>query len=143
MHNPLEMVISLSLHPMKALAVENHGLPSIIGCPLEGSFDSTTMTSIGYSHEDTDTTMSSRTLTGFIVVRSVSSRIEGVGWRNCPGCKTYKTVVVIILIADPKSIRVFYMEILFTITVTIGLPGFVYFAILDWSVIHSDISSIT
>ena len=45
------MVISPSLHPMKALVVSNHGLPNIIGCPLEGSFDSTPMKSTGYSHE--------------------------------------------------------------------------------------------
>ena len=75
MENPLEMVISPSLHPIKVLAVANHGLPRIIGYPLEGSFDSTTMKSIGYSHDANDTKMSSRTPAGFTVVQSVSSRI--------------------------------------------------------------------
>ena len=101
MVNPLEMVISPSLHPMKALVVSNHGLPNIIGCPLEGSFDSTTIKSMRYSHEAIDTIISSRTPAGFTVVRSASSRIEGIGWRNCHNYKTSKTVVVIILIADP------------------------------------------
>ena len=143
MDNPLEMVISLSLHPMKVLEVENHGIHIIIGFPLEGSFDYTNMKSTGYSNESTDTTMSSKTPAGFTIVRSTSSRIEGVSRRNCPNYKTSKTAVVIILIADPKSISVLYMEVLFTIMVTTGLLGFVYFVILDWSVIHSDISPIT
>ena len=131
MENPLEIVISPSLHPIKAFAVANHGLPKMIGCPLEGSFDSMTIKSTGYSHEATDTTMSSRTPTGFTVVRSASSRMEGVGQRNCPNYKTSKTVVVIMLIADPKSINVFSMVVLFIITITNGAPGFVYFAIWD------------
>ena len=102
MDNPLEMVISPSLHPMKALTVANHGIPSIIGCPLEGSFDSTTMKSTGYSHEATDTTISSKTLAGFTIVRSASSRMEGVGRRNYPNCKTSKTMMVIMLMEYPK-----------------------------------------
>ena len=110
---------------------------------LEGSFDSTTMKSTGYSHESTDTTISSRTPAGFTVVRSASSRIERVGPKKCPNCKNYKYVVVIILIEYPISISVFYMEILFTKIVTTGLPGFVYFTNLDWSIIHSNISPIT
>ena len=73
--------------------------------------------------------MSSRTPTGFTVVQSASSRMEGVGRRNCPNYKTPKTMVVLILIADPKSINVFSMAVLFIIIVTIGAPGFVYFAI--------------
>ena len=105
--------------------------PKIIGCPLEQSLDSTIIKSTGYSHEATDTTISSRTPTGFIVVRSASSRMEGVGRRNCPNYKTSKTVMVIMFMADPKSINVFSMEVLFTITITIGAPGFVYFAIWD------------
>ena len=56
----------------------NHGLPKIIGCPLEGSFDSTTIKSMGYSHEATDTIISSNTPIGFTVVWSASSRIERV-----------------------------------------------------------------
>ena len=79
MDNPLEMVISLSLHPMKALAVANHGIPSIIEFPLEGSFDSMTIKLTGYSQEATDTIMSSRTPVGLTVVRSAGYRIEGVG----------------------------------------------------------------
>ena len=126
--NPLEIVISPSLHPIKAFAVANHGLPKIIVCPLEVSFDSTTINLTGYSHEATDTTISSRTPTGITLVRYASSRIEGVDQRNCPNCKTSKNTVVIVLIADPKSTSVFSMEILFTIIVTIGLPTFVYFA---------------
>ena len=35
------------------------------------------------------------------------------------------------------------MAVLFTITITIGAPGFVYFATRYWSVIHSDIFPIT
>ena len=96
------MVISPSLHPIKVLAVDNHGLPKIIGCPLEGSFDSTTINSTRYSHEATDATMSSKTPACFTVARSASSRMERVGRRNCPNCKTYKTTMVIMLIADPK-----------------------------------------
>ena len=99
--NPLEMVISPS-HPIKTLAVANHGLPKMIGCPLEGSFDSMTMKSKRYSHEATDTIMSSRTPAGFTVVRSSSSKMEGVCRRNCPNYKTSKTAVVIILMDDPK-----------------------------------------
>ena len=112
------MVIFPSLHLMKALAIANHGLPNIIGCPLEGSFDFTTMKSTRYSHESTNATMSSRTPAGFTVVQSTSSRIEGVGRRNCPNYKTSKTVVDIILIVDPKSISVLSMVVLFMITVT-------------------------
>ena len=131
MDNPLEIVISPSLHPIKSFAVANHGLPKIIGCPLEESFDSTTIKSTGYSHEDTNTTMPSRTPTGFTVVQSASSRMEGVGQRNCPNCKTYKIVVVMMLIEDPKSINLFYMVVLFIVTVTTWPPTFVYFAIWD------------
>ena len=87
--------------------------------------------------------MSSRTPTGFTVIWSASSRMEGVGRRNCPNYKNSKIVVVIMLIADPRLINVFSMEVLFIITVTIGAFGFVYFAIGDLSVIHSDISPIT
>ena len=143
MDNPLEIVISPSLHPIKAFAVNNHGLPKIIRFPLEGSFDFMTIKSTGYSHEATDTTISSRTPASFTVVRSASSRMEGVGWRNCPNCKAYKTVVVIMLIVYPKSINVFSMAVFFIITVTTGAYVFVYFAIWDWPVIHSDISPIT
>ena len=75
--------------------------------------------------------MSSRIPAGFTVVRSASSRMEGVGQRNCPNCKTSKTVVVIMLIADPKSINVFSMVVLFIIIVTTRAPGFVYFVIRD------------
>ena len=128
---------------MKALAVTRHGLPNIIEIPLEGSFDSTTMKSTGYSHEATDTTMSSRTPAGFTVVRFASLRIEGVSRKNCPNYKNSKTAVVITLISDPKSISVLPMEVLFMIIATTRLPGFVYFAILDWLVIHSDIYPIT
>ena len=64
--------------------------------------------------------MSSRTPTGFTIVRSTSSRMEGVGQRNCPNCKTYKNAVVIMLMVDPKSIIVFCMVVLFTTTVTTG-----------------------
>ena len=88
-------------------------------------------------------TMSSRTLVGFTVVRSASPRMEGVGQRNCPNCKNSKTMVVITLMADHKSINVFSMAVVFIITVTIGAPGFVYFSIHEWPVIHSDISPIT
>ena len=73
--------------------------------------------------------MSSKTLVGFTVVQSASSSMEGVGRRNCPNCKTYKTAVVIILMDDPKSINVLSMVLLFIITVTIGAPGFLYFLI--------------
>ena len=41
--NPLEIVIYPFLHPIKSFVIANHGLPKIIGCPLEGSFDSTTI----------------------------------------------------------------------------------------------------
>ena len=141
--NPLEIVISPSLHPIKSFAVANHGLPKIIGCHLEGSFDSMTIKSTGYSHEAIDTIISSKTPVGLTVVQSSSSRIEGVGRRNCPNYKTSKIVVAIILIENPISISVFSMEMLFTITVTTSLPRFVYSAILDWSVTHSDIYPMT
>ena len=121
----------------------NHGLPKIIGCPLEVSFYSMTIKSTEYSHEATDTIISSRTPAGLTAVRFASSRIEGVGQRNCPNCKNSKTMVVIILMEYRKSISVFSMAVLFTITVTTGAPGFVYFAIRDWFVIHSNISPIT
>ena len=102
MDNPLEIVISPPLHPIKAFAVANHILTKIIGCPLDGSFDSMIIKLIGYSHEATDTIMSSRTPTGFTIVRSASSRMEGVGQRNCPNYKTSKTMVVIMLIENCK-----------------------------------------
>ena len=73
--------------------------------------------------------MSFRNPVGFTIVRSVSSRMEGVGRRNFPNYKTSKTVVIIMLIADPKSINVFSMDVLFIIIVTTGALGFVYFAI--------------
>ena len=99
--------------------------------PFEVSFDSTTIKLTRYSHEAIDTTMSSRTPTGFAVVHSASSRMEGVGRRNCLNYKASKTVVVIMLMADPKSINVFSMAVLFIIIATTGGPGFVYFAIWD------------
>ena len=111
----------------------------MIGCPLEGYFDSMTMKSTGYSHEATV----SRTLAGFTIVRSASSKMEGVGRRNFPNCKTSKIAVVMILMADPKSINVLYMAVLFIITVTTGAHGFVYFAISDCFDIYSDISPMT
>ena len=129
--NPLKIVISPSLHPIKPFAVANHGIPKIIGYPLEGYFDSMTINSTGYSHESTNTIMSSRTPAGFTVVWSSSSKMEAVGCRNCPNYKASKTMVVIISIVDPKSINVFYIEVLFIITVTTGAPGSVYFAIRD------------
>ena len=125
------MVISPSLHPIKALAVANHGLPKMIGCPLEGSFDSMTMKSTGYFYEATDTIMSSRTPACFTVVQSSSSKMEGVGQRNCPNCKNSKTVMVIILMDDPKSINGLLMAVLFMTILITGVPGFVYFAIHD------------
>ena len=113
------------------MEVANHGLPKIIGCPLEGSFYSMTIKLTGYSHEATETIMSSRIPAGFTVVQSASSRMEGVGQRNCPNCKTSETAVAIMLVVDPKSINVFSMAVLFIITVTTGVPGFGYFAIQD------------
>ena len=101
------------------------------------------MKSTGYSHEAINTTMSSRTSIGFTVVWSASSRIQGVSWRNFPNYKIYKIAMVIIFISNPKSISVFSMEVLFMIKITTQLPRFVYFAILDWSVKHSDIYPIT
>ena len=85
----------------------------------------------GYSHEANDTIMSSKNPAGFTVVRSASSKMEGVGRRNCPNCKNSKTTVVIILMADPKSINVLPMAVLFMTTVTTGASQFVYFAISD------------
>ena len=73
-----------------------------------------------YSNEATDTTMSSRTPAGFTVARSASSRMEGVGRRNCPNYKTSKTAVVVMLIVDPIYINVFSMAMLFIIIVTTG-----------------------
>ena len=137
------MVISQSLHRIKALAVANHGLPNIIGCPLEGSFDSMTIKSTGYSHEATDTIMSSRTPTGFTVVRFASSKMEGVDRRNCPNYEASKTAVVIILMVAPKLINVLSMELLFIITFITEAPGFLYFANQDWSDIYSNISPMT
>ena len=131
MDNPLEIVISPSLHPIKEFTVANHVLPKIIGCPLEGSFDSMAIKLTGYYHEVTDTTMPSKTPTGFTVVRSASTKMEGVGRRNCPNYKTSKTTVVIILIDDPNSINVLLMVVLFMTTVTIGALGSIYFAIQD------------
>ena len=90
-----------------------------------------TIKSIGYYHEAVDTIMSSRALASFTVVWSASSRMEGVGRRNCPNCKTSKTMVVIMLMADPKLINVFSMVVVFIITVTTGPHGFVYFEIQD------------
>ena len=45
--NPLQIVVSPSVCPIKAFAVANHGLPNIIGCPLEGSFDYMTINLTG------------------------------------------------------------------------------------------------
>ena len=90
-----------------------------------------TINSTGYSHEATDTTMSSKTPVGFTVVQYASYRMEGVGQRNCPNCKTSKTAVVIMLMVDTILINVFSMAVLFTITVTIEALGFVYFTIRD------------
>ena len=87
--------------------------------------------------------MSSITPAGCILVQSASSRIVGIGQKNYRNCKVSKNAVVIILIEYPRLISLFPMEILYTIAVTMGLPGFVYFSILDWFVIHSDISPIT
>ena len=131
MDNPLEIVIYSSLHPIKSFAVAKHAIPKIIGCPLEGSFDSMTIKLTEYSHEATDTTMSSRTPAGFTVVRSASSRMEGVGQRNFPNSKIYKTIVVIMLMEDPKLINVFSMVVVFIIIVTTRAPRLVYFAIRD------------
>ena len=88
-----------------------------------------TIKSTGYSHEAIDTIMSSRTLVGFTVVRSYSSKMEGVGRRNCPNCKASKTTVFIILMVVHKLINVLPMVVLFKTIVTTGAPGFVYFAI--------------
>ena len=67
----------------------------------------------------------------FTVVWSASSRMEGVGWRNCHNCTNYKIAVVIMLIEDPKLINVFSMAVLFIIRVTTMVPMFLYFAIRD------------
>ena len=69
--------------------------------------------------------MSSRTPAGFTIVRSASSRMEGVGRRNCPHYKTSKNAVVILLMVDPKSINVLSMAVVFIIIVTTGAPRFV------------------
>ena len=65
---PLEMVISPSLNPIKALAVANHGRPKIIGFPQEGSFAWITMNSVGYFNEATITMTSSNNPAGFAIV---------------------------------------------------------------------------
>ena len=73
------MVIDPDQLLMQASAVANKGLPRISWCPPSYDLGFKTKKSVGYSHESTETTMSSNIPSGLIVDLSASSRMVGVG----------------------------------------------------------------
>lgn len=121
------MHISPALHPMKALVAANQGLPKMTACPFVGSLEEMTRKSIGYSQEATVTIRSSIAPIGLIGVRSASYRMVGVGRRRGPSCSVSIVCQVIILMADPKSIKVLPIKVLWIPITTTGFPGLAYF----------------
>ena len=75
------MSILPDLHPMKASAVSNQGLPRISGCPRRLDFGCSTMKSTGYSQESKETVISSKTPSGVILDLSTYSKTIVVGLR--------------------------------------------------------------
>ena len=128
---PFDIVKIPSLHPMKALAVANQGLPNITRCSLIRSLVWSTRKSTGYSHEAIVTVMSSNAPTGLTVLLSANSKMVGVGLRRLYNCNFCKVVIDITLIASPKSTRVFPMGISLIQIVTTRFPGLSKFGSRD------------
>ena len=123
--------MSPHLHPIKASAVASHGLLNTIGCPPDVDLGCNTNKSIGYSHESRDTISSSNTPSSLIRDRSANSSIVGLGRRlSMSNCWTVCKVMV--LMASPRSMRVFGIRVPRIEIVTIGFSGSPYFSI-GWS----------
>lgn len=95
--------------------------------PPEGVLGCKTIKSTGYSHESKETITSSNIPFGLILDLSAHSKTVGVGRRlrnyNCS-----MVCNVMILMAAPKSIRVFWTRTLLMCTETIKLPRSWYFS---------------
>jgi hypothetical protein len=140
--SPFEMVISPFLQPINALVVANQGLPKITRWPLVGSFEWMTKTSTGYSYEAKVTMTSSKISSCITLILSANSKMVGVGLRRGCNYNFSKVVVVITLMAAPRSMRVFPMEISLMVMVTMGFPRFPYFSSLGFSNMYSESSPI-
>ena len=72
--SPCEIIMLPDLHPIKASAVANHGLPKIRGCPPKFVFGCKIRKSTGYSHESKETMISSNIPSGTTLDLSASSK---------------------------------------------------------------------
>lgn len=125
---PLEMIMLPNLHPMNASTVANHGLPSMSGSPPKFDFGWNTKKSTRYSQGSSETIISSSIPSGMTFERSTNSRTIGVDYKFV-SCNIFIVSNVITFIATPKSIRVFGIETLLIIVVTLGMPRSTYFSI--------------
>jgi hypothetical protein len=101
-----------------------------------------TRKSIVYSHDVIVTMILSNIPSGITFVLSANSKIVGVGLRRGFNYNSSKVVVVITLMAAPRSMRVFPMGTLLMVIVTMGFPRFVDFVTLGFSDMYSDNSPI-
>lgn len=117
------------LHPMKASAMANHGLPRIKGWPPKLVFGCKIIKSTGYSQESKETIMYSSIPSGTTLDLSASSKLAVVG-QIFDSFKYFIVSIVMTFIAASRSINVLRNEKLLIEMVTIGIPGSIYFSIV-------------
>src|SRR5271168_3871311 len=135
---PSEIYISPDLQLMKVSAVASQGLPKMRGCPPKLLLGVKIMKSTGYSQESKETEMSSNTPSGLIIERSTSCNKVGVK-RRLGSFSCSIVCLLIMLIAAPKSIKVFGISTPLIVVLTIGLPGSTYFCIVNFPIMISAI----
>jgi hypothetical protein len=101
-----------------------------------------TRKSSGYFHEANATMMSSNIPSGITFFLSSNSKVVGVGLRRGFNYNSSKVVITIKFMASPRSMRVFSMETLLMVIVTMGFPRFPYFVTLGFSNMYLESSPI-
>ena len=134
---PSDMVIYPDRQLMQASAVANQGLPRINGCPPSCNLGCKTKKSARYSHESTEMTRSSRIPSGLMVDLSTSSKTVGVGLRLVSSSFLI-VLIVMTLIATPKSTSLLGICVCPICIVTVGFPGSSYLANKVFHVINAD-----
>ena len=122
---------------MQASVVANQDLPKISRCPPSCELGCKTKKLVGYSHESTKMTRSSKIPLGLIVDLSPSYKMVGVGKRLV--IPSFHIVSMdITLIATPRSTSTFSICVFLICTVTVGFLGSSYLARRVFPIINLD-----
>ena len=131
------MVIDPNRQLMQASVVASQGIHRISECPPSCDLGYKTKKLVGYSHNSTKPTRSSKIPSGLIVDMSANSRMVGVGLRfvNPHFCIVY---IVITLMATPRYNSTFGIYVFPIFTMTLGFPRSSYLARRFFPIINLD-----